>query len=422
MNEELKAKLERLPIGGYALICVASFPLLAASLKHGASGVYCALLLPGALLGWPAWKRLFPWEKRVLLGFLAFFVVAAIGLVNTEDVPRGIRKLERCLRVPLAIPIYLLLRQYGLRVAKVLLVAAPVGAIVHGAQAIAQVCFGPLARAEGAYHPILFGDVSAWLAAVALCAILTVPQSRPLSLLAWLGVLAGLCATILSGTRGALLAIPLVFACPALLRPRPDRMRQLFVAVPLLPLGALAIVYISPKPLDFRLAHTVDELHALRASSDHRDGRPDRLAMWRDCLTISMESPLLGTGLGDFRLRSEELIAIGQSRQRHSYDHAHSIYLDALAGTGLLGLTGQLAFLLVIPFVALYRCWRQAPTAYGQFYALGGMMTLLAFAVFGLTEAWLSRMPLLTTFLVGVTVFLSSCANEIEARNAIPAG
>ena len=45
-----------------------------------------------------------------------------------------------------------------------------------------------------------------------------------------------------------------------------------------------------------------------------------------------------------------------------------------------------------------------------RFYALSGMATIIAFAVFGLTEAWLARNPFVRTYLMSILVFMSSIA------------
>jgi hypothetical protein len=42
------------------------------------------------------------------------------------------------------------------------------------------------------------------------------------------------------------------------------------------------------------------------------------------------------------------------------------------------------------------------------------MLTVASFAVFGLTEAWFSRMPLATAYVVCLMTFLASAMNEAE--------
>jgi uncharacterized membrane protein (DUF4010 family) len=44
------------------------------------------------------------------------------------------------------------------------------------------------------------------------------------------------------------------------------------------------------------------------------------------------------------------------------------------------------------------------------------MFTVAAFALFGLTEAWFSRMPLVTTYVISLMTFLAGMANEMERR------
>ena len=135
-----------------------------------------------------------------------------------------------------------------------------------------------------------------------------------------------------------------------------------------------------------------------------------RLDMWRDSITIWKAHPLIGTGLGDFKNDRSQLFEEGRSRIDHKFSHAHSIYFDVLATAGLAGFLGLVIFMQVVPFLMFRSHWLKEDDPWIRFYALSGMATIIAFAVFGLTEGWLARNMFVRTYIISMLVFMSSIA------------
>ena len=94
-------------------IAVFLFPILIATIHHGGGTLYVLLLLFGLFLGWPAWRSLELWEKKVLIGFSIFFVAVCLSLANTQDFASGVKKLERYIHFPLLIPMYCWLHHWS---------------------------------------------------------------------------------------------------------------------------------------------------------------------------------------------------------------------------------------------------------------------------------------------------------------------
>jgi O-antigen ligase len=270
----------------------------------------------------------------------------------------------------------------------------------------------PLVRAKGAYHEIIYGDfcvhvmsvLGAWMIAVA---------GRPLDYAAGAsGLLMAFYASLLSGTRGAWLSIPFLALLALLLYAR--RLRRCHWALlgtAILLAAALALILL-PNVVLARFANLKNAFSApSQVASLH-----ERLEMWRGCLLILRDSPLLGTGLGDLKADMQRLIDRKSVDLPGATDHAHSIYFDALARMGLLGFAALVAFAFVLPFWTFFRGWRQQASPWAEFHALAGMFTVAAFALFGLTEAWFSRMPLVTTYVISLMTFLAGMANEMERR------
>ena len=87
------------------------------------------------------------------------------------------------------------------------------------------------------------------------------------------------------------------------------------------------------------------------------------------------------------------------------WPHAHSIYFELLATTGLVGLLALVGGLFVGPSVAYFRKTQGGKMSSVTFPVAAGLGCLLSFAVFGLSEAWTARSPLLTSYVVCLLVF-----------------
>jgi O-antigen ligase len=99
---------------------------------------------------------------------------------------------------------------------------------------------------------------------------------------------------------------------------------------------------------------------------------------------------------------------MGRSSLEYQFGHAHSIYFDVLATAGLVGLVGVLVLMQAVPFRMFYLPWLKENDPWLSFYALSGMTTIIAFAVFGLTEGWLARNMFVRTYLMCILVVMSS--------------
>jgi len=394
-------------------VCIAAFPVLACTVKHGASAAFIAMAASGLPFVWSEWRRLQKWEKSALGAFLLFFLAEAATLAVTEDLKEGVKMLEKSLRLPLAILVCVAIRRFKVNACQALLYGMPVAGLCACVQSIIQIHVCRMPRAAGAYHPIVFGEVTIWIGAVLFCALLTECWPGRGRLLCLLGLAASVCAGVQSGSRGAWLFVPVMLVPLALLPGKPVKLGKLCTMGMLLCL-LIPVAHMAASPRAQRtFLRKLRELTSLSAGGTPSAQFPPRICMWRDSIRLFSSSPLWGTGIGDLKAGSEELIGSGEAACTRAFSHAHNIFIDALARTGLLGFSCLVAFLFVLPFSIFYRSWRVAEEAWDRFSALGGMMTLLAFGFFGLTEGWLARMVPTTTFALSVTVFLTSAANVL---------
>lgn len=394
-----------------SLTAIFLFPILIATVRDGGGGMFYILVLLGLLFCWRSWGVLQPEEKKLLLGFALMVLLVSFSLFNVSEIELGLSKLERFLYFLLFIPIYLLLRKYSIPLSKALLGGVLLALPFMFGMALWEVQGKRVMIVHGAYHKIVFGDVAMLFAVLIASALLVVPNKKMIwVVLGVISIIAGIGASILSGSRGAWVILPVVFALLIWLYRRQLLLSPKYFVI----WGVLAIAVgsvIVQIPMVERGIHQAqNDIEKYMDDPRKHSSLGARFNMWRDSIQIWQESPFLGTGLGDYQHDIKQMM---EERRSYSvtwmFDHAHSIYFDALATTGLVGLLALIILGLWMPFRLFYRNWLASDDdAMLKFCSLAGMTTVLAFAVFGLTEGWTSRSPMVQTYLMCILVFMSN--------------
>lgn len=170
----------------------------------------------------------------------------------------------------------------------------------------------------------------------AASALTAVEQVRGWKWFAAISAAAGSIAILLSGSRGALLAL----ICGALVRvllKRPSL--RVVAASSLAVLASLALFYISPAGERLRArVHWVEE--------DAAGGA--RFLLWRDSLTMAFRKPLIGYGPEAFSAEFPKFESVDLARAYPDFYHEspHNLLLDVLTREGLLGLLALAAAVL----------------------------------------------------------------------------
>jgi len=390
----------------FVYLAVFLFPALIATVRSGGSVPYLLLMLFGLFLGWSVWQSLETWEKKMLFGFILFFVLISLSLINTEELREGLKRVERFVYFPLIIPMYLLLKKYRIETGKVFLYGLCLASLVMFLQAFYQYSELGYPRAVGAYNPIVLGGIAMLFAMIIVGASITITKSWQYYLLAAVSAGLAFSVSIMSGTRGAWLALPVVGLWLLWLQ-RKKLQKFSFISIVILIFfviwGALQIDQVKNG-----INRAVSNFQSYTQNPTKTTSVGARLEMWKDAVTIWKDKPFLGTGIGDYEKHRLQLYEEGELHKSFQYGHAHSIYFDVLASAGLLGFISLLIFVFFIPFRMFYSFWINESDPWMQFYALSGMITIIAFAVFGLTESWLSRNPFVRTYLMCILVFMSS--------------
>ena len=391
-------------------------PVVAATLDHGASTVF----IIGALVGLGSlsqvrrhWWDLSRHERIVLLGFMIFCAMPFISLINAEDIRYFFSRYERIVKFLLFIPWYFMVRRLRIDLLRMLLLGCVVAGCVMAAVAYYEVEVLNRGIAQGAYHKIVFGDIAMLVALVLLAAVTLHSGSPALLVLMLMSAGGAIYASILSYSRGAWLALPVCFLVIgfASVVDRRRQSRKLVLAVTIALATTVVLGYpVAKQQFDF----TSRNLTAYLDGSDPQTSIGQRFQLWGIAVDVWRRHPLVGTGLGDFKHHVQQQLDAKQVQLDLTFSHAHNIYLEFLATTGIIGLLVMAVTILVLPLLLMIDRYRHAKTAVSRNAALTGVVVIVAFAVFGLTEAWTARSPMMSTYVVMLAVLMASASREHE--------
>jgi O-antigen ligase len=224
----------------------------------------------------------------------------------------------------------------------------------------------------------------------------------------------GMLASILSGTRGAWIAIP---ALSVIL------FYYLLQAIGFIPrviclvivIGALMAAYFIPG------AHLANRVNAFFkdignycAGDLSYSSVGTRIEGWQVAWNIFRDHPVIGAGPGNYKPLMDRMIADGKqynSAARHK--QPHGAFPSTLADTGLLGLLSLIGVFFT-PLWAALRFIRHRNPLRSLGYAM--MILVVGFIHFGLTETIFSRNINLVFYIVLSSVIMAVAANELEER------
>jgi O-antigen ligase len=241
-------------------------------------------------------------------------------------------------------------------------------------------------RPGGLINAITFGDLSLCMGLIALAATLDLRGTR-LALVPALGVMAGVAGSIITGSRGgwvALLFAGLLFVCYS-------RSMRARVAGVLLALSCALLVasYLVPQTgVSGRVAEGVSDVRTYFNGGSAYTRVGIRLELWKGAAMLVGRHPLLGLDIDGYKEEMRGLVAQGKlNAVVLPMPHLHNDAVQALVTGGVIGCLIWAATLLA-PFMFFARSLGQRQRAdNGRFaLALAGMLVVLAYFSFGLTE------------------------------------
>lgn len=308
------------------------------------------------------------------------FVVVAVSLFTldvlfgaflSENRLRGFNELKKYWNVLLCGMLYTCSLTDGRRriVAAVFFSAAGAAGAVGMSQFILH-----STRAHGFAHPIHFATVLSFACAAALMMLFIKNDAfrgKGWSVFLLATATATFGGMLLSQTRGVWIAFSLSIVIALSLH---SLKKAAILAAVLAMLLSLTFAF------SVTLSERASSIYTSYFSENEQGSTGNRVELWKGAVMIFKESPVFGTGTGDFTIDIERLISEGRIRNAEVRSHAHSIYFQWLSTQGLAGLV-----LLVLLFLSLI-WWGLQGIRQGD---VGGYIIVLAtliIAIGGLTE------------------------------------
>lgn len=175
-----------------------------------------------------------------------------------------------------------------------------------------------------------------------------------------------LAACIMINTRSAWLDLAIVL--PIILAFR-LKSRRKFLATAMV-LAVAGGIFLASAPQTLHRLQTVTSVHSEQSVTE-------RFLMWRSAFNAIADNPLMGVGFGNYESAYQEKYMLDDARERYQ-GHAHNVYLQFWAETGLPGL---ILFCTLFGYILLWS-WRRAK----NFYGLIIFSATLNFMLSGLTD------------------------------------
>lgn len=289
----------RHPAALFLFLLIGLFPAAVALHEKGASAVFTLLAIAGLAIGI---RRGFIGEpgseqRRLALVFMLVFAIAATSYLLGEASYLGWRKIGRHLRFLLFVPLLAAI-VWTRPSPRLVWLALGLGAVAMGAVAIHELVFefgGRWQRIGGSTHPMWFGGLAGGLGFMAAAGMALFRGAR--NGMRWLlvaGLAMSLVAAVLSGTRGAIIALPVlaVLLALGLYRHGPSWRTTAIVGV----LAMLVFAGLWVSPVGSRFSGGLEQLrHYLAAADDLRSlsvakGCVDREPVLR-AIALEFDSP-----------------------------------------------------------------------------------------------------------------------------------
>jgi len=346
---------------------------------------------------WPtSWRQLNSIERLVLLGFGLYFLSAVIAYVNVSDEHEYVKHLGRYLRFLLIVPIYLLLSRADLKLFKYLLAGALVSGPLYLSIALMSIAERPDHAAVGGYHHITFGDM-AMLGAMFMTTVLVLMKtSKAMKIVLAISIVCLLYSSILSTARGAWIAMPFCLFLLLAVGVRHGKIKIRTILIALFVFGTVVAVSPASHIISSGVHEASGNIEKFQSGEKRGTSVGSRLSMWLIAVDVWKKHPIIGTGPGDFDLEMQASKDQGLNKDLFVQSSAHNIYFQALATTGTIGFVMLGFALVVLPFWLFYLANKEKVNV----AAVSGMVAITAFAVFGLTESWMLRSPVIAVYVV----------------------
>jgi O-antigen ligase len=268
---------------------------------------------------------------------------------------------------------------------------------------------------RGTVNPILFGDISVFLAFASLMSWSHFKSHKIFRILPVLAFILGLLASFNSLARGSWIAIPpLAMVLMYYIYIHLDNKKQLVIPLVALSVALAGTSFAGWGKIEPRVNLAVKEVQKYFAGESYQTSVGYRLETYKGALLVLKENPIYGVGVGHRAEAFANLEARGLLRDLSMIYNAHNqIFEDGIDK----GLTGIASYLALMFFLLRHFYKRLANSPIDAV----GLMLIAGFATFGLTNITFTHGTFNTLFIAIVTILLlpQSTSNTVNLDNRL---
>lgn len=397
-----------------ATLLLLFYPTFMLTVKGGMNGMFL-LMLVLAFAVWivrPAGIITVKWQYDWTSYFVAMAAMsAAIFISQTYHQNYAAHSYDEASRYWLAIPVFLLLQRLRLNVFTVLQFAFPVAAIIG--LLLAKDMGGDAKGRMGidTLDLIHFGDFELILGVLSLFSIDWFVRDRlPLRILKLSGFVAGLVASLASGSKGGWLAIPVFIAIFIYFKTNRIFTRMIMPTVIAATLTATLLYSVNANLYQRMNEFTNDVVKFYQGNRDTSAGI--RWQLYKASVDVFLRHPIFGVGPDGLALEMKQMMEIGKITPKAAELGCAEVHNDILSKAARMGVFGLVA-ILAIYLVPLILFWRASKSAFEQVQRAGvlGIIFVSGLFVFGLTVEFLNLTMAVSFYSFTVAVLLAACYN-----------
>lgn len=345
---------------------------------------------------------------------VAYLLVALVNWALRGMTPADWIVLGRYTRFLLLVPLFYLLRRYPPREG-VFWWACLVGATIGGLWSIYESTTylpapgEPAVRVRGDTHsPIIFGDLSIMLGLLTACGLgYFSSKGRWFVVLALSALMLGVLGSFLSGSRGGWIVLPVAglmglwFASA-----RVNWKYQVVILVAVIVI-VIALLAIPGTGVYARSLLVFSEIRDYFSGEFQNTSVGYRIEMWRAAAEIIVSHPFTGVGLDGYSRAVTDMANEGLFNPAIiQFGSPHNQFLNVFVSSGIMGLITMLA-VFISPLVYFLSQAHNRTDAQQRRLGIAGLMLLVAFAIFGLTESIFERATFITFFVLLLSYLLA---------------
>lgn len=396
------------------------YPSLMFAVKGGMNGAFLLLLLLslGVLAYRPREMQPVAWNREMTFYLLAMTALpVAIFMSQSYHHQYSGHPYDAASRYLLAVPVFMLLRRVRFGVVAMVQYGFPSAAIM-GCLMIKPIAQGRFGITT--IDLIHFGDFELILGVLSVLSINWTGRDAllPRSLKS-IGFLAGIYASVISGSRGGWIALPIFLMIFIYFRFGRISMKAIAAVLLMMVLTGF-VTYTFSQKIHQRVDEVVTDWSSFHQGNDDTS-TGIRLQLFQAAAETFVKNPVFGVGPEGFALEMDPMQRAGKITAMAAElgkGEVHNELLSKAAGMGMFGLIAMLSIYLV-PFRIFYLSMRSDIVQVKQAGMLG-LVFVSGFMVFGLTAETLNLTMATAFYSLTVAVLLAACLNIHHGEQTSP--